>query len=278
MRNPESLEIIDENIDIDMAFKKAQKISERDAIRLEDFEDLYGEEGIKQDQGKVTEMEIIFTKEANLEQERINKLSTIFETIIYEHIELSEWLGPNAYTIKSSRFDDIENGVDSIVEFRESEHAASHLALEIDVTFSSDLENKFERIRKEIKNGKLTKVRYFQSEFLSIRGELAKIPRVIIGADFKTVKELSGLWLEGDNKELGVHPIQFQILEEILSQARTFKDYANKVNQSEIASKYENIEKIVKLIYTQKRKSLIDPKKRDSVFDAIEHNLKYFQN
>ena len=101
---------------------------------------------------------------------------------------------------------------------------------------------------------------------------------MIIGANSKTVKELSELWLEGSNKKLGEHPIQLQILEEILLQVQAFKQYANQVNQPEIASIYERVEDLIRPIYTEKQKSLADSGKRDFVFHMLQSSLKYFQN
>ena len=56
-------------------------------------------------------------------------------------LKVNNWLGPEATAIKSSRYDDIKNGVDNIVEFhKEEDFSSSHLALAIDETFSHDVE------------------------------------------------------------------------------------------------------------------------------------------
>lgn len=266
---------LEEKLTLEQINKKAEEILQEDTINPDDFIDLYGKDNIREDKEYVRKMENTF-KVDSPEQLEINKLATIFEAIIYEHTELSNWFGPDAFTIKSSRYDDIKNGVDSIVEFRESDYAASYLALAIDVTFSADVEKKFERIKKEIEEGELSKIKYFVSEHMNVRGELAKIPRVVIGAESKTVKNLAELWIEEKNKDLGIHPIQFQVLEEAITQLETFKHYAEKVNRPEIAGVYHKTLNLVKKIYEEKLTEIHDAGERDKVFYAIEEKMARF--
>ncbi|TSD01475.1 MAG: hypothetical protein Athens071426_665, partial [Parcubacteria group bacterium Athens0714_26] len=199
-----------------------------------------------------------------------------FEEIIHEQVELSDWLGPDVCTIKPSRYDDIKNGVDSIAEFQESEHTASYLALAIDATFSSEIEKKLSRIKKEIEAGELAKVKYFASDHMNFRGEIAMIPRVIIGAEAKTIKDISELWLEGKNKDLGSHKIQFQIIEEMLIQFDAYKRYAEKVNRPEIVRIYNKVSSLVQNIYNNKKETMEDRGNRDGVCMAINQKMKSF--
>jgi hypothetical protein len=67
----------------------------------------------------------------------------------------------------TSKFDDIVNGVDGVIEFLDNEEESSqeHIALSFDVVFSSDEQrviHKLNRTKKEIENGKLTEVKYFE--------------------------------------------------------------------------------------------------------------------
>lgn len=260
----------------DKIYKEAISVCEQDAIKMEDFTILYGEENVQKDFAYVKSMEALFEKQPE-EQKEKSKLALIFETIINEQIELNDWLGENAFTKKSSRFDDIKNGIDNIVEFREK-NSASYLALGIDETFSSDVDKKFNRIKKEIENGHLSTIKYFVSEHMNIRGELKKIPKVVIGADAKNIRNLGELWIEKENKSLAKHPIQFLIIEEILLQLETFENYANKINKPEIAAIFSKNKKIIQEIADLKQKSSTDKDflENDSVFKAIKENLKNF--
>jgi hypothetical protein len=124
-----------------------------------------------------------------------DKFGKLFEAIIDNQIEDNDLMGPNASVIIPSRFDDIANGIDSIVEFKQRQ-TTSHLALAIDVTKSKEsLSKKFERIRNSIKTGDLSRARYFRSKSGGFRGELSNIPRVVVGAAHPAVEDISSLML-----------------------------------------------------------------------------------
>jgi len=265
-----------ENITIGQIYEKAKQALKKDAIDLKEFTDLYGKDNVEKDKKYVDEMEKKFTQEDMPEQIESNKLATIFEAILHDHAELSEWLGPNVYTISTSRYDDIKNGVDTIAEFIEKERSASHLGLAIDATFSLDINKKIRRIKNEIINGQLTKVKYFKSNKINFRGELSKIPKVIIGADAKTIQELGKLWFKKRNKELAEHPIQFQILDQILMQLETFEEYAKRNNQHGIAEIYKKTHEIILKIYNEKVSSVNDSGVRDSMFNKIKRAMDNF--
>ena len=268
-----------EKIMIDKMSEKARSVLMENIICPEDFVDLYGAENVKKDLKYVKEKEDEYKKESSPEKQEIEKLAVTLEAIIYEQAEINDWLGSDVETIKTSRYDDIKNKVDNIMEFyKEEDYSASHLALAIDETFSSDINKKFKKIKEEIDSGKLTEIKYFVSERLNIRGELSKIPRVIIGVNEKIIKEVGELWLEKNNKTLSQHPIQFLIIEEMLIQLEAFKNYAEKVNQPEIALIYEKTKKILQKIYDEKEdlKKSQSALENDSVYNAIINNLKNF--
>lgn len=270
---------------IEKAYEKSKEIILGSALKEDSFTDLYGEENVSKDKKYVAKMENVFEQSASEEQRYFKMLADVFEAIFFQQAELSEWLGKNAVTIKTARYDDIANGVDSIAEFQEEEHA-SHLALAIDATTSDDLGKKVGRIKEEIEKGEMARIKYFFSEHVSKhqgfgRGEKVNIPRVIIGADRNVIKELSELWLENKNKELAEHPIQFQILEEIMIQCEVFKNYAAKMqdgkNRLDIINNYNKTQEIVKRIYEEKKKTIQDDGfRQDEVFDAIKRYMKYF--
>ena len=265
-----------ENITIDKIHEKAKKVLEEDIINPADFADLYGENNIKKDEEYVKKMEKKFTDTDSPEQIKSNKLATIFEAILHDQAELNEWLGSNVHTINTSRYDDIKNGVDTVAEFTEKKQSVSYLGLAIDATFSADINDKIQRIKNEINKGALTKIKYFKSDKMNFRDELSKIPRVIIGADTNTIQELGKLWLKRKNKELEKHPIQFQILDQILMQLETFENYAEQNNRPEIAEIYKKTHEIVLKIYEKKESSVNNSGIRDSMFEKIKRAMDYF--
>jgi hypothetical protein len=274
MFNPER-EIL-RNLTIDQAHVKAQKVLGKDIIKPKQFSHLYDESMIEKDEALVAKRKAEFVGGRDPRKETVEKLAAVFEAVLHEEAELSEWLGPNVTTIKTSDFDDIVNGVDSVAEIREGEAGTSHLAFAIDVTFDENTEKKFERIKQEIDKGELAKVKYFFSQDTGFMGSLNMVPRVVVGAEPKTVEELSELWLERNNKVLGSHQIQFQILEEILIQLEAFEQYANRIKQFEVAGKYEKARHLIEVILSEKQGSLIDEGIRDSVFESIKGNLVKF--
>lgn len=270
---------------IDKAYRKSEKLISEYSLKEEDFIDSHGAENVAKDTAYVENMERKFEQNLSEEQKYCKMLADIFEAMIYDQID-NDWFGHDAVGIKTTRYDDIKNGVDQIVEFQEGEDSASHLALAIDATTSEDLDKKIERIKKEIEKGDMAHIKYFLSEYMREhkgfgRGEMVNIPRVVIGADRNIIKELSELWLENKNKDLAKHPIQFQILKEIIIQCGVFKNYAAKIqdgkDRTKIVNMYNKTQEIVKEIYDEKIKTIGDESFRhDDVFEAIKVYMKYF--
>jgi hypothetical protein len=275
MRNKDSFEKnLNEQMDINRAYSKAVNFLNKYRVKLDGFigEAGYFEDEVKADKKYVEEMKEKFDRLNSPEQKELNKLAVIFEAIVIDQSEMSEWFGPDGFSVPTSEFDDFKNGADGVIEFEEN-----YLALGIDVTFSVEMEDKFRRIKKEIEAGKLTEIKYFVSEHTPPT-KLPGIPRVVIGADAKTVKELSDLWLEGDKKKLATHPIQFQILEEIVYQLKSFADYAEEVGQKEAAKKYREELKKVSAIYQHKLSEVKDTGDRDEVSFNIESCARNFRD
>ncbi|MEK7553130.1 MAG: hypothetical protein AAB504_00340, partial [Patescibacteria group bacterium] len=119
-----------EKIMADKMYEKARNVLTQDIIRPEDFIDLYGTKNVEEDIKYVKKMEEKFKQEDSPEKQELKKIASVLEAIIYEQAEVNDWLGSEATTIKSSRYDDIKNGVDSIVEFyKEEDFSSSHMAL-----------------------------------------------------------------------------------------------------------------------------------------------------
>ncbi len=227
-----------QRLDAEKMHQKAEKLIEESRINEEDLRGLYGEQ-VSSDITRVARLEKQFSSRENGETAEMKKVADIFEALILDCGELSNWLGENAFTIKTSRFDDYVNGIDMVIEFRDEEAlSASYLGVAADVTFTSDPAKKFERIREHIDKGELGKVKYFTSEHMNIAGQLSKLPEVVIGASKKTVMELAELWLERKQEELAKHYAQVMVLRQIKDQLETFSLYAGSVGQDEAANIY----------------------------------------
>ena len=88
--------------EVDELYEKTVASFEKTEIKPENFIDIYGEDPVRQDLQYVKKMEEKFAKEQTPEQKKIKKRATIFEGIIHDNAELSNWLGPDVVTIKTS--------------------------------------------------------------------------------------------------------------------------------------------------------------------------------
>ncbi len=256
---------------IDAALEKLAG-QEDEQIREENFVDLYGEETIRSDRSYVERMREQFVQDAAIEgNDREGfELAKVLEGIINHQLEQNEWMGPEVTTRQASDYDDIANGVDMIAEMEHSD-ATQHLAIALDATYGIHLEKKMERIRNEINEGTLTAVKYFEDSEGNFRGELKRVPRVVVGADHDTILNLIQLWVENKNKELASHPIQLQILDEVYMQLKIFAQYAEKVDQPEVVKIYQRQARIVKRIMADKKEL------REKVGTAYERDDRVFK-
>ena len=260
------------------AHRTAEKMIKEDAIDLHDFIQLYGEENVTRDLAFAEKREKGFVRDAN------KVYAEVLEAVLYDQIELADWFGPKARTTKTSAFDDIVNGSDLILELEELNQTISHLSLSVDVTFGTTTEDKkFSAIKEKIDAGTLGGIKYFHSEKGGFRGELSKVPQVVIGIEKDVVIQLAGLWMgeHGRNKEgnakLAVHPAQRIILTEILLQLRAFKNYTVETKKDSLTPIYQKNITVLEDIMRNKPLINIESLKNDKVFAAIQESLALFK-
>lgn len=239
-----------EKMNIDKAYELAEKVLDADRIDPQKFEH-YDKQMVNRDMQYVRDREAQFEIKSTPESKKDKKMATILEAIIHEQVELSDWLGPNAETITSSHYDDIANGVDSIVKLRHEGEGDTHLGLAIDVTFSTDIRDKLNKIMQDIENGKLTEIKYSPLSDSEDAHEYAykgnsKMPRVVVGIEKQVAEKLADLWIKKNKKELGQHPVQHVIAKEILDQLAVFEQYARSHgNHNNIAVVYRQVSAVI---------------------------------
>lgn len=292
------IERIEQEKKYEQAYVIAAGKLEQDRVKTSDFIGMYKDQ-VEDDENYVTKRKLEFEAEATPENRKNKKLATILEAIINEQIELSDWLGPEAESMAATDYDDIKNGVDSIIEFREGEISGRHLALAIDASYSTELSKKLDRIKREIEEGLLTEVKYFYSDQLDFRGRLEKIPRVVVGAERNRLTNLIFTWLESHwmetipldqqkklikeeglkeqlkaikerqrvaKKQLEIHPMQFLIIAQIIDQLDAFQGYAEKIGQTEVA---EKMGRRIKLMHRIQEIKSTSPEQKQLAKDAI---------
>ena len=255
------------------AHKEADAFLNKESIDPMDFLELYGDDNVIRDLRKVDELKTKF------EGDTSKIASRVFEAIMHQHIEQSNWLGANARTIRTSEYDDFINGVDLVATFRD-EASMSHLALGVDITFGSlSMQKKFDRIKNDIQNNKLADVKYFEAP--GYKGSLNQVPRVVIGVDIDKVIALAGLWGRNDNKSLAEHVTKDIIADEIEKQVRAFMMFAKVQRKEEVAEAYSRAYNTIRKMHTVAN-GFSDEKNRmqvvhdDNVYKAIMEHLKFF--
>jgi len=235
----------------------------------ERFRARYGNEMVDDDLAKVKKR-----KQDNAEKEakkteegrEQKQIADLFEALVNDLIGRFNWMGSEVDTFTSSDFDDLFNGVDVIAEIHEEIHeedagtqAVSHLALAVDVAFALDVSEKMKHIQENIDKGTLTRVKYFESDFLPPEQKgLSNVPRVVIGLEQETVIALGKMWCnedrEGNKEKIRRHGAQMVILKEVEGQLRYFAEYARMKNREEIAETYEKTLTIIRKIVAEKEK------------------------
>ena len=270
MRNPESFLIRKEAREgfshprLREAYHRAETILAESAIDMDAFIDPYGAENVQRDKDYIQKVErspqFIPPSEDAL----------LLEAVMADQIELSDWMGPETFTQKTSRFDDIVNGTDLIAELKE--HRA-HLGLAINVTFgASQIGRKLSKIRGHLLDNRMGTIKYFLSENSDFQGRLMRIPQIVVGVEEKIVRELGVAWITKQHKILAEHPIQKLIITEIVSQldAQIAFAQANHLEQSTLATLTRTRE-IMGSILKEKNNVPLETLADDRVYNEIEN-------
>lgn len=272
---------------INKAYERADKIlkeatpspqSFANLYSKDDIAPLYSKDEIAHDLAYVEDRKRRFEKVCaeNPSLEITDKMSRILEAIMYEHTELSNWFGKDAKTYKTADFDDIANGVDLVTEFGGEAGTPAHLALGIDVTFTTrHQEKKFDRIWDSIMSQKLSAVKYFQSEDSGKR-RLSGVPGVVIGIEKGRLEEIVSLWMQNKKKELGNHPVRALLIEEIYEQLKRFRDVAEVFHKDSAFKAYERAFKTIQKIRGAQKPDLGELK-NDAVYQAMMKELDKFK-
>lgn len=262
-------------INLEKVYREIVDAAREYKIDMNDFSEIYGD--LTKDAELVSRYEANNGKENTPKENEAKKIAKIFEAILCQQTELSEWLGSDVTTMLCSDYDDYVNGVDIVAEFSEGDFSPSYLGLAVDATYSSDLSKKFKKIKNEIASGKMAEIKYFKSSEMDFMGKMSQIPRVVVGAKYQTIIELVEMQKAGKKKELGNHWIQFQILEQILEQLEEFQKYADKIGQENVSLKISRVKNRINRILGNKKKMVKDSGQRDSFCGDIEKHLAEFE-
>lgn len=304
MYNPEKsfLEKEDNNAVENVEYILSHQLMER--IDESNFDDIYKEKDILKDKDYVERMKQNFRESedqlTSQEREKIKerkKKSEALEIIIGEQGMISGWF--EGGDIKSSiartgEYDDIRNGVDSVVEFEipdKDTRTIRRIALAIDASMSTDasiIDRKIKRNMERINNLDDLHIKYFQSDIEDYKGELNGIMPIVFALDGKHTNDLINLVAQnkrlmesGNNNEifketkekLDNHPCQLIFLREARMQ---FEAYIKKLEEmpelkaKEILGKAQQDLEIINTLIEEKRDIDFGELMDDNSFARIE--------
>jgi hypothetical protein len=273
----------------ELLLKNADKVKERlDEISFDPkkFEDLYTSAGVEGDLHYVSKMKEIFDQSAGhevtegLTERDVKELSERVEYEVIRGINVGQWFdGVGAY--KTAEFDDIANGVDVVLEIQDGNNFGQ-LGLGIDITFSHNVEKKFQRIKDEIDRydgdaNRLGRVKYFDSPNTGTRGELNNLTRAVIAIDLPMLKDMAG---KKDAASLHSHISRHVTLLEMQQQLQVFLQYAQATNPSAskpIQRASDFINGLVDRLNSEVRLEQSEYTKNRRADDAIVRGLKLFE-
>ncbi len=253
------------------AHERAKKVIADCQIQETAFSNLYEKDEISRNLRYVQDRQRRFGPE-----DENRKYARILEAILLEQVELSNWFGENATTIKTSDFDDIRNGVDMIVRYGSSEVTmpANFLGLGVDVTFSpKGTEEKLEEIFSGVYDGKLSQIKYFLSEEDDFRGERSNVPLIVLGIEKATLEKIGILWAKKDNKALAIHPAQHMLLSQAQMQLSAMRGMAQKRGHANIIRSISGPLSIIQTELTKKGPVALFP---DRTWDAMQRSLERY--
>ncbi len=246
------------------------------SISEREFVGVYGESAVNADTDKTSQLALHFQQGQSQRVKNAKIIAEVLEAIILEQAELSEWLG-GAHTLKAARYDDFINKTDMVAEWYSPEDGSRILALAVDVTFGvTTVADKLEMIKNEIDSGALGSIRYFKDARGDFMGTRNNVPRVVIGVRQETVEELAALWVRGDKKALGSHPIQRLLVAEIVEQLQYMHAYAKRRGNQRVADAYAPSLNIMRALEAKKRAIPLGTLKDDTVADAIRWQARRF--
>jgi hypothetical protein len=134
---------------------------------------------------------------------------------------------------------------------------------------------KMKRLFGEIERGELGKMHYFTDPEFDDRfkGELSKMPHIVVGVERSHVIELARQWMNGEKKALAENPIQLVVLQQIMEQLKAFRDYSEKIGRHDLAEIYAADMAVFATVLRDRRKMDIRNYENDHVATALAQEL-----
>lgn len=246
-------------VSFEQGVAQAKNIIKKKAIPFEPFEPIFGTESVRADKARVANLKEQFKKGKQIDDYGTN-CGTIFEAILHMRLEKGDWID-GVHAKKTNEFDDFVHGIDEVVRVVDPETNKEKFSFAVDALtvggglLNVGIEKKMNKIENDIKLGHLPEVKYFLDEQTGQVG-IKDIPKIVIAAGVNTIQDLNESWMERNMQEVAKHPLQIQILEQIIEQAKIIGDFAKRNGREEIAKKYEAIYRWAKNKLAEKTKHM----------------------
>lgn len=266
-----------ENVDLVLATETQKRPHEADFV--DESKSGFSQLDVKRDIETTEKMEERFKKDwDHLPENDIQRIkegkkrSEALEVIIIDKGEEMNWFGERAHLSRTSRFDDIFNGIDGVLEFDIQESNPYGIALEIDASMKPDQETMKKKITrntdKVLGKGKAIEVKYFQSKISGEKKKLTFVIPVVTGVEGDNANKLIELFADierlkkpGKDEELQKkideaknNPAQLIFLKEIKMQLEMYSKLLGKEGGMKQLYRKE-VDKLVDII-----KNIIDSK------------------
>ncbi len=187
-------------------------------------------------------------------EEKVHSEARIVETMMTMIIRDFDWLGPDTDIIFTSLYDDVANGIDSVMQFP-GEGSENNLGMEVDFASSeAEMMAKILKIGQSLEKGIISSVEYFDSPSTGkIKG--VKMPKIAFGATGKEMGNLAEVvadaYLSPVKKELAQaelrnHAMKKRFVTLAAKQLKEFGMIAEKAGHGEISKLHRNVLDILK--------------------------------
>jgi hypothetical protein len=222
------------------AYKRALEVIGRHSLKLRSFTNRDGSnrETIEDDLKMVANKKEEFAKKAASKTEwgraqdiEWEMLSKCLEAAFLERVNGNSWLGKGVRLIKLSDYDDIENGLDFVLEFNVDDKSQLNPFLGIDITYHHDPSDKFRTVKGRIDRSKLGTVKYFRNYDNTSKKSISNLPIAVIVISAEGAERIVRDWHLNSPQAESFGKI---ILEQLEMQMAVYRNYAKGI---EVAAK-----------------------------------------
>jgi len=226
---------------------------------MDEFSDLFRESKIIEDKNWVRNKRFKdkrdFTQHAEIAEYMIKTLG-----------DDAEWFGEDSIIGETLEYDDRKNYADFVVEWDNSETGERDCALAVDITTSSvrsTVKGKIDKMGAEIQSGKLTEIKYFESQLSGDHETLSLIPRVVIVFDKEALNKICDDLVQHSENIIDYKGVYNDIMslfilktsyEQLKKQLSYITDLENTTNAS--PQKYTEVKESINKTFTRIKREL----------------------